>query len=197
MRMVLSQVSDIQMGFTARERLVAIEAGTPVIQLRDLQPDGRLNTGGLIKCELGRVAPRYLVANGDILFRSRGDKNTAMTVEGLDAASVAVLPLVIIRPKTAVVRPHYLSWFINSESTQGYFDKAAHGTNLRMISRADLEALPIDVPDLCTQERIIQIERLATEERRLSLQLTDMRSRLLTAKLRGLAQTNRPIKKVV
>jgi hypothetical protein len=195
--MVLSQVSDIQMGFTARERLVAIEAGTPVIQLRDLQPDGRLNTRGLIKCELGRVAPRYLVANGDILFRSRGDKNTAITIEGLDAASVAVLPLVIIRPKTAVVRPHYLSWFINSKWAQGYFDKAAQGTNLRMISRADLAALPIDVPDLLTQDRIIELERLAAEERRLSLRLLDMRSRLLAAKLRGLAQTNRSRKKVV
>jgi hypothetical protein len=195
--MTLDQISDIQMGFTARERLVAMETGTPVIQLRDLQPDGRLNTAGLIKCELGIVAPRYLVMKGDILFRSRGDKNTAMMVEGLDVASVAVLPLVIIRPKTAVVQPHYLSWFINSEWTQEYFDKAAHGTNLRMISRADLEALPIDVPDLRTQQRIIEIERLAAKERRLSLQLTDMRSRLLTAKLRGLAQTSRPTKKVV
>jgi hypothetical protein len=194
---VLGLVSDIQMGFTARERLVAIETGTPVIQLRDLQPDGRIDPGGLIKCELGSAASRYLVTNGDILFRSRGDKNTALTVEGLGVASVAVLPLVIIRPKTDVVRPHYLSWFINSEWTQGYFDKAAQGTNLRMISRADLEALPIDVPDLSTQERIIEIERLAADERRLSLQLLDMRRRLLAAKLRGLAQTNRSIKKVV
>lgn len=194
--MALNQVSDIQMGLTARERLVAIETGTPVIQLRDLQPDGRLNTGGLIKCELGTVAPRYLVTNGDILFRSRGDKNTAATVATLDAASVAVLPLVIIRPNTAVVQPHYLSWFINSEWSQGYFDKAARGTKLRMISRADLEALPIDVPDLRTQERIIEIERLANEERRLSLQLMDMQSRLLTSKLRTLAQTSGRTNKV-
>jgi hypothetical protein len=180
----LGQVSDIQMGFTARERLVAVESGTPIIQLRDLQFDGRLRADHLTRCELGTVAPRYFVTNGDILFRSRGDKNTATTVVGLDAASVAVLPLVIIRPKAAVVQPHYLSWFINSEWTQEYFDKAAHGTNLRMISRADLEALPIDVPDLRTQTRIVEIEHLATEERRLSLQLMDMRNRLLASKLR-------------
>jgi hypothetical protein len=196
-QMALNQVSDIQMGLTARERLEPMETGTPVIQLRDLQPDGRFNAGGLIKYELGAVAPRYLVANGDILFRSRGDKNTATTVAGLRSASVAVLPLVIIRPKIAVVQPDYLSWFINSEWTQEYFDRAAHGTNLRMISRADLEALPIDVPDLRTQERIIEIEHLASEERRLSVQLMDMRSRLLTSKLRGLAKTSRSTNKVV
>jgi hypothetical protein len=197
LNMTLRQVSDIQMGFTARERLVAIETGTPVIQLRDLHPDGGHNTGGLIKCELGAVAPRYLVTNGDILFRSRGEKNTATMVAGLGSASVAVLPLVIIRPNTAIVQPDYLSWFINSEWAQEYFNKAAQGTKLRMISRADLEALPIDVPDLLTQQRIVEIQRLAAEERRLSLQLMDMRSRLLTSKLRGLAQTSRLTNKVV
>jgi hypothetical protein len=195
-QVALRQISDIQMGFTARERLVAVESGTPIIQLRDLQSDGRLRADHLTKCELGGVAARYFVTNGDILFRSRGDKNAAVTVAGLDAASVAVLPLVIIRPNTAVVQPHYLSWFINSEWSQEYFDKAARGTKLRMISRADLEALPIDVPDLPTQERIIEIERLANEERRLSLQLMDMRSRLLTSKLRALAQTSGSTNKV-
>jgi hypothetical protein len=196
-QMALYQVSDIQMGLTARERLEPMETGTPVIQFRDLQPDGRFNAGGLIKCELGAVAPRYLVANGDILFRSRGDKNTATTVAGLRSASVAVLPLVIIRPKIAVVQPDYLSWFINSEWTQEYFNRAAQGTKLRMISRADLEALQIDVPDLRTQERIIEIERLAAEERRLSLRLMDMRSQLLTSKLRGLVKTSGLTNKVV
>src|SRR5437762_9112620 len=109
--MTLGQMCDIQMGFTARERLVPMETGVPMIQLRDLGPDGSLETNGLIKCELGAVSPRYLVRNGDILFRSRGDKNTATTVAGLDSASVAVLPLVIIRPNTTVMQPRYLSWF--------------------------------------------------------------------------------------
>ena len=196
MQVVLNQVSDIQMGLTARERLEPVETGTPVIQLRDLQPDGRFNAGGLIKCKLGAVASRYLVANGDILFRSRGT-DPATTVAELRSASVAVLPLVIIRPKIAVVQPDYLSWFINSEWTQKYFNKAAQGTNLRMISRADLEAMPIDVPDLRTQKWIIEIERLAGEERRLSLRLMDMRSRLLTSKLRGLVKTSGSENKVV
>jgi hypothetical protein len=66
-----------------------------------------------------------------------------------------------------------------------------------MVSRADLEALPIDVPDVGTQERIVEIERLAAEERRLSLQLMDMRRRVLTSKLRGLARASRPTNKVV
>src|SRR5580704_5782056 len=77
------------------------------------------------------------------------------------------------------------------QRTHNDFDKAAHGTNLRMISRADLEALPIDVPDLSTQKRIMEIERMAAEERRLSLQLMELRGRLLTSKLHGLAQTSK------
>jgi hypothetical protein len=188
MKIALREVSEIQMGFTARERLQPSESGTNVIQLRDLTADGMLDTAHLIKCELGKVSPRYLVNDGDILFRSRGERNTAALVAGLTAASVAVLPLVIIRPRGTVIDPSYLSWFMNSEWAQGYFDKAAQGTKLRMISRNDLESLPIEIPALATQRRIVEVERLATEERRLSLQLINLRQQLLSSTLRRLAE---------
>ncbi|UCI23014.1 restriction endonuclease subunit S (plasmid) [Mesorhizobium sp. B2-1-8] len=188
--MAMRQISEIQMGFTARERLEASASGTPILQLRDLQPDGTVNASQIIKCELGSVAPRYLVSDGDIVFRSRGDKNTAATVEGLESASVAVLPLVIIRPDGALVDPRYLAWFINSDWAQGYFDKAAQGTKLRMISRGDLENLPVDLPDLATQRRIVEVDALAAEERRLTLRLLEIRQRLLTSTLRSLARND-------
>ena len=107
---------------------------------------------------------------------------------GLPAASVAVLPLVIIRPKDTVVDAGYLSWFMNSEWAQGYFDKAAQGTKLRMISRSDLQSLPIEIPDLATQRRIVEVERLATEERRLSLRLINLRQQVLSSTLHRLAE---------
>jgi hypothetical protein len=188
MKTSLREVSEIQMGFTARERLQPSESGTNVIQLRDVSAEGTLDTAHLIKCELGKVSARYLVSDGDILFRSRGERNTAALVAGLPAASVAVLPLVIIRPKDTIVDPSYLSWFINSEWAQGYFDKAAQGTKLRMISRSDLEALLVEIPDLATQRRIVEVERLAAEERRLSLRLINLRQQLLSSTLHRLAE---------
>ncbi|WP_140987204.1 restriction endonuclease subunit S [Asticcacaulis tiandongensis] len=191
MQTSLRQISDIQMGFTARERLEPSFSGVPVLQLRDLQPDGTLNSSQMIKCDLGNVASRYLVNAGDIVFRSRGERNTAVTVEGLETASVAVLPLVIIRPDGSLVDPRYLAWFINSEGAQGYFDRAAQGTKLRMISRIDLENLPVDVPDLATQRRIVEVDALAAEERRLTLCLMEMRQRILASTLRNLARSDR------
>ncbi|RWD34910.1 MAG: restriction endonuclease subunit S [Mesorhizobium sp.] len=190
MQTTLHQISDIQMGFTARERLEASATGTPILQLRDLQPDGTVNASQILKCELGSVAHRYLVSDGDIVFRSRGDKNTAATVEGLESASVAVLPLVIIRPDGALVDPRYLAWFINSDWAQGYFDKTAQGTKLRMISRGDLENLPVDLPDLATQRRIVEVDALAAEERRLTLRLLEIRQQLLASTLRSLARSD-------
>jgi hypothetical protein len=190
MQISLRQISEIQMGFTARERLEPSISGTPILQLRDLQPDGTLNSSQMIKCELGSVASRYLVSTGDVVFRSRGDKNTAATVEGLETASVAVLPLVIIRPDGALVDPRYLAWFINSDWAQGYFDKAAQGTKLRMIARGDLENLPVDLPDLETQRRIVEVDSLAAEERRLTVRLMEMRQQLLASTLRDLARSD-------
>lgn len=176
----LSQVCAIQSGFTARGRLESAEHG-PVLalQLRDIPPDGSIAWDGVIRTQFDEAPERYLVRAGDVVFRSRGERNTAAVVDSsIPRPTLAVLPLMILRPNPQMVSSEYLAWAINQAEAQRQFEEEAQGTSLRMVSRSSLENLQIPVPDFQTQQRILQIDTLAQRERVLTLQLATKRHEL-------------------
>ena len=183
--MRLSSVCSILTGYTARGQLVpAAFGGIPVIQLRDMAR-GLVESKQLMRVQLGDVQDRHLAHSGDVLFRSRGDRNTAVVVgEGLAEPALVVLPLMILRPKPELVSGEYLVWAINHSQTQRFFDSVARGTKLRMVSRASLEQLDLDIPNIETQGKIVAIAALAEREQALTLRTATMRKEL-TSKILG------------
>jgi hypothetical protein len=176
----LSSLCRIQSGYTARARLEpASEGGVPAIQLRDLSDEDEFDPAGLPAYPLGSSFERYWAKPGDVLFRSRGERNTAVTIASdSDRAAVAILPLLVLHPKRELIDPKYVTWFINQPDTQRYFDKCARGTRLRMIPKQCLDDLEVPVPDLPTQRLIVEIDALARRERALTLQLADKKLEL-------------------
>jgi hypothetical protein len=184
--MLLAHACSILSGYTARGRIEPVAlGGVLAIQLRDLSANGRLDVSRLMRVQLDDVQDRHLVRPDDVLFRSRGDRNTAAAVgEDLPEAALAVLPLMILRPKANIVSGEYLAWAINHPQAQRFFDSVARGTKLRMVSRASLEQLDLDIPDLETQKKIIAIDALAERERVLSARIAGMRKEL-TSRILG------------
>lgn len=176
----LAAICDIQSGYTARSGLKpSPDGGVPIIQLRDLRGEDDFDPASATRYPLGPSFERYWAGPGDLLFRSRGDRNTAVVVAPESkTAAVAVLPLIVLRPNRDMVEPRYLAWFINQAATQRYFDSCAHGTALRMIPKACLDSLEVELPDLETQRRIIEIDSLARREHALALQLADKKLEL-------------------
>jgi len=170
----LSDICTIQTGFTARGRLEsAADGGVLALQLRDILPDGLIAANGLIRIQVGDISERYLARLGDVVFRSRGERNTAAVMdESIPEPALAILPLMILRPDPQTLSGAYLAWAINQEPAQRYFGEEAQGTSLRMVSRTALENLKIAVPDFETQQRILQVDFLAERERQLAEQLT-------------------------
>lgn len=85
----LGDVCEIQSGYAARSGLVEdAKSGVRAIQLRDLQ-DEQVQITATAKFRLDGKLNRYLVEPGDVLFRSRGENNTASIVIG-DTGEVAV-----------------------------------------------------------------------------------------------------------
>ena len=115
---------------------------------------------------------------GEVIFRSRGEPNTAATVcTSLEEPAAVLLPLIIIRPDPTMVHPEYLAWAINLPETQRRLDTEARGTVLRMIPMTALKRLEIPLPDLDTQRRIGTIHALARREGSLLRELADCRER--------------------
>jgi restriction endonuclease S subunit len=178
----LSDICTIQLGYTPRGALSPVASGgEPAIQLRDLAGDGPLRPS---RYELGEVSPRYLVEPADVLFRSRGDRNTAIATAGrLGEPAFAILPIMVLRPKRDLIEPRYLAWAINQAPAQRYFDTFARGTRLRMIPRSALELLEIDLPDLQTQRDIVELDALAAREEALAKLAAEKRRQLISLTL--------------
>jgi hypothetical protein len=178
--MRLSDACSVSSGYTARARLDPVEqGGIPAIQLRDLPPNATVNPRTLTRTKLDDVQERHFVRPGDVLFRSRGERNTASAVgHDLTEPALAVLPLMILRPYPQIVSAEYLAWAINHPKTQRFFDTVARGTKMRMLTRASLEQLELDIPDLETQRTIVALDHLAEQERALTVHLAGLRKEL-------------------
>jgi len=175
--MRLSDLCTIQSGYTARSRLEPIaQGGVPAIQLGDVRADSDLDPVELPLYQLAGGFDRYWAGAGDVLFRSRGEQNTAVAIKaGANVAAIVIQPLMILRPDAGKVDPEYLAWFINQPEAQRYFDSCARGTSLRMIPKPCLEGLEVDVPDMATQRAVVEIDRLARRERQLMHELAEKR----------------------
>lgn len=192
--MRLADACTIHTGYTARGRLEPTAAGGVLaIQLRDISPDGLVDPERLTRVQLEDLADRYFVRAGDVVFRSRGERNTASALdERLREPALAVLPLMVLRPKRDVVTPEYLAWAINQAPAQRHFDVAARGTNIRMIPRSSLDDLELDVPDIETQGKIVAVSALAERERELSQLAAETRRRMMSLILVERASRMRP-----
>ena len=176
---MLGEACEIRAGYTARTALTEdAERGTPAIQLRDLQSE-HVDIGMAEKYALSGKLDRYLIEPGDVLFRSRGENNTASIAAGeAGAKAVALLPVIVIRPKADDLLPEYIVWSINQHEAQRHLDLGAHGTKLRMIPKECLETLPLHIPSLAMQQMITQLDALSAAETRLLHELADMKRKL-------------------
>lgn len=178
--MRLGKLCEIHSGYTARGRLEAMPSeGMLAIQLRDLGHGEALNGNTLERYDLPNLADRYLVHGGEVIFKSRGEPNTAAVVDSMLQEKIAVmLPLLILRPDITRLAPAYLAWAINQHDAQRKLGAEAQGTSIRMISKATLQNLEIPIPDLETQHRIATLDALSKKEGRLLRDLANSREQL-------------------
>lgn len=189
--MRLPDACTIQIGYTARAKFEPAADGVLSIQLRDIAEDG-VDITQLARVQIKERVDRYLVQAGDVLFRSRGERNTAVALDArFVEPAVAVSPLMLLRPDPSAVMPQYLAWAINQPEAQRHFDTAARGTSIRMVPKASLDDLHIDVPDLETQRRIVMVDALAAREHALTLLLADTKRDLTNRLMAERAKSKR------
>lgn len=181
--MRLAALADIHSGYTARGRLDPLpEGGVPALQLRDVGTNGEEPGPNFQRYDLGELSDRYFVRGGEVVFRSRGEPNSAVAIpDPLPEPVAVIVPLVIVRPDRLQVLPQYLAWAINQTDAQRKLGAEAQGTSIRMIPMAALEDLEIAVPDLQTQRRIVELDSLARQEGQLLRQLATRRETLVSA----------------
>ena len=183
--MKISDVAEIQSGMTVKSRLIEDRLkGFSVIRLQDIGSSSVIDLNSLAKVHIPDVSPRYTVSRGDVVFRSRGTWNTAALVPAeLDSITVAIMPVLILRPVQSLITPKFLTWEINKPGTQRYFRRVSHSSTIPMIRRSELEKLEIDLPDLETQELVAETAELVEKTHQLQTSLSVHKNRLAKYRL--------------
>lgn len=177
---LLGEVAEVQAGYLFRTRIEHDPKGNiPVIQLRDIDTR-RLNWSTTARVSLNqKVNPAYFVQPGDVLCAARGNHYRALCLTGEPPPALVSSHLFILRARSQVVLPEFLAWYLNQSTAQTYLDTQAQGSSIRSLSRRVLAQLPVVVPALDLQQKVVQIQRLTDRETALTEQLLGKRRQLI------------------
>jgi len=182
LKTVLRQLAQVQIGYQARHRIEPDPRGVcQVIQIKDLDDQGTLHTEGLYRITPESNHVRYQVNQGDVLFLSRGNRNFATPVNVSLGNTIAAGYFFILKLNSPTVLPDYLAWYINSAPAQQFIKNVARGTHMPVVPKSAFEDLEVDVPSLCTQQTIVELDELSKRERSLLQKLEQRRSEFVRA----------------
>ena len=124
----------------------------------------------------GRDPGRYLLRPGDVLFMSRGLRNTAAVIGSIPKRTIAPLSFYVIRPK-AGVDPAYLAWCLNQAPAQTAITQIRTGAGTPLVPRKEFGEITIPLPPIEVQRRIARLGALMGRERHLVAQLREVTER--------------------
>ena len=153
----------------------------PVIQIKDVTHDGRLDVSDVVTMELPTVPERFVLAAGDVLFCARGTRNRSAVFSGEVPDAVAGTQFFVIKVRQEHVLPEYLAWYINQDAARQYLAGCTHGSYVSMIHKEALMELPVPVPPLAVQKQILAVHELALREQRLMAEVKEKRAELVSA----------------
>lgn len=163
---LLKEIADIRTGYSFRTKLEPdVKGNILVVQLRELSEKNKIDISTAEKINMHDISDNYLLRKDDLVFRSRGMDSTAAIMDISSDNIILSAPFQRIRLRDrAVIIPEYLLWYINSKEAQTYFAINKTGTSVVMISTAVLMDLPVVIPSLEIQKKIVAINFLSERE---------------------------------
>jgi len=117
------------------------------------------------------AANKYLLKKGDIVFISRGTRNSAHVIERAPASTIASSTLYILRV-TPEIDAYYLAWCLNQSPIQSEIKKARTGASTPIVQRGKFTEIIVPIPCAEKQRKIAALAELMNREK-------DLREKLL------------------
>jgi restriction endonuclease S subunit len=177
LRIALKHIGLIQTGVFAKP----IKEGQIVyLQSKHFDENGILRSSLYPDLKAEGISEKHLLQNGDIIFAAKGTKNFAALYESKNKPAVASTSFFVIRLNEDFqdkVLPEYLTWYLNSSSSQNYLKSKAVGSSIVSISKSVIDELELSIPDLNTQKAILRIIHLRKSEKKLQQQIEILREK--------------------
>jgi len=161
----LGEVSNVIKGHSFRGKIEEIKNGNVlVVNAKNVNDLSGINYLELKRTTLEKTkrAEELMVREGDILCVSTGPRLYSCVAREVSEPVIPTTHLTLIRAQKQSILPEYLSWFINN--SQKYYLLNAQGATIRNISIATLKSLPLNVPSIKEQQKIIDMDNLLKEE---------------------------------
>lgn len=172
----LKEIAEIRAGYSFRETIPVSENGNyRVIQIKDISHAGFISSTDLVKAEVDSIKPEYLTQTGDVLFTSRGNNRRAATVDEPAANAIFVSQLYALKATIPDLVPEYLAWYLNQKPAQEFFEANASGSYIQNIRQDVLARLPVVLPPVETQRKIVEVYRLGLREREVAEKIAEKR----------------------
>lgn len=179
----ISELSAIFPGYLSRKRIDDSTDGSHhLVQLKDFSPDRTvLDTSNLSRFSPDRISSERNLKNGDVLYLSKGANNFAFAVRNLPKPTLAASYFFVLRP-TETILPDYLAWILNQNTSKAEVTRqVASGARIPVVRKSVLEELPIPLPPLETQQKIIELAGLQRREQELMQELMQANEELYSA----------------
>lgn len=182
----LGDIARVRSGYHFRSSFTPSQKkGVLVLQMGDLDIWGNLSKP-LKRASIDRVKDEYILQDGDVLLRCRGDNFRAFLIDGSLVGACLSAPLLRIRAHREGVSPGYLAWYLNQERVRKQLHAGACGTATKMIHINLLEKVMIAVPSTKIQLAIANTVLLAEKEQALIELLREKRNKLVHGQLTSL-----------
>jgi restriction endonuclease S subunit len=179
----LGEITEVRSGFPFRGAIDALPPGNVmVLQVRDVTVNGSPEWPRLLRKELPKSRPPEYLRKGDVLITTRGRRNDALALPSPPGEAVAATNLFVIRIlDCARLLPGFLAWQINQKPAQDFLMAAATGSHILNLTRPALEALPIALPSLEQQQRLVDLANSIAQEQTLLTRLIENRQQQMDA----------------
>lgn len=186
----LSNIADVRTGFPLRKAAENDRNGDAVlVQMKDVDPLTGVNFARAYRINTeGHRHPDWLQED-DILFVGRGSRFFAVNIKTVKEKSVASPHFYVLRSKESQrVLPEFLAWYLNSQTAQKYYATNQEGSALPYISRRTLDALPLQLPDIETQKKIVSTYQCWRKQKLLMEEMIETKDAYINALLENTLQ---------
>jgi len=110
-----------------------------------------------------QIENQYMSRARDVVVRLRAP-NQAVYVDPSNEGLLLSSLMAVIRIKDNLVDPHFLTHYLNSEMVRKLLHRELKGTTIPMIKTKDLETLPLVLPPIQEQRKVVALMELAYRE---------------------------------
>jgi type I restriction enzyme M protein len=132
----------------------------PYVRIKDVERGEATKSSSWLSSEASSaVDVSWKLRAGDLLLSKSGTIGKTGIVRNGAVGAVAASGLFVIRPDQDRIDPHFLLAYLDSSECRAWFEAKARGTTIQHLSKNALEELPIPVPPLQLQRRVVNEQR--------------------------------------